>query len=71
MKTIRDYYNQAILQNETLLAELINLIIKEKKLMNMDDDMELFRQKFLNPPAHLKEAWNKRYREGLEEMRKK
>lgn len=72
MQTVRELYNQSIKFKETILIEIIELLVMEKEVLSLDDTVQHMFEKFLTPKSEEhKERLNRRYRECLEEMRKK
>jgi hypothetical protein len=70
MKTIRDLYAAALEERLTLLKDIIELLVIEKKKMDWSDPIDRIYE-FIKPPDGKKEAWNHRYKEELAKMKAK
>jgi hypothetical protein len=68
MKNIKDLYAAALEEKETLLKNIIELLVFYKKVLKMDDPIESL-IKLLTPPPGKEELWNQRYLEALKEMK--
>jgi hypothetical protein len=70
METIRDLYAAALEEKQTLLKDIIELLVIEKKKMNWSDPLDRIYE-FIIPPEGKRQAWNQRYREELARMKAK
>jgi hypothetical protein len=70
MDTIRDLYADSLDHKETLLGQIVELLVVEKKVLAWDEPLERIYD-FITPPPGKKDAWNQRYREELKEMNEK
>lgn len=72
MRTIRDLYNDSIEYQQTILREIIELLVIEKGVLSFEDTEQQLFEKFLNAKTEsYKKRLNRRYRECLEDMRRK
>lgn len=68
MKSIRDLYAAALEEKQTLLKDIIVLLVIEKKKMDWSDPIDRIYE-FIDPPDENKELWNQHFKESLTEMR--
>lgn len=68
MKSIRDLYAAALEEKQTLLKDIIVLLVIEKKKMAWSDPIDRIYE-FIDPPDEKKDLWNQHFKESLTEMR--